>query len=87
MFQGNRGNCILIIVIIISQGCWQKLYLYFFLIRCNKMVYSELIEKPFPIHNMLSLQYSRQTHRKDKMQNVNLRIARFYSLLKLGWIL
>lgn len=65
MFQGNRSNCILITVIIISHGCWQKTHLYF-LIRCNIMVYFEMIAFYFPIHNTVSLQYSWQTVEIDK---------------------
>lgn len=65
MFQGNRSNCILITVIIISHGCWQKIHLYF-LIRCNIMVYFEMIAFYFPIHNTISLQYSWQTLGIDK---------------------
>lgn len=65
MFQGNRSNCILITVIIISHGCWQKIHLYF-LIRCNIMVYFEMIAFYFPVHDTISFQYSWQTLPKDK---------------------
>lgn len=65
MFWGNRSNCILITVIIISHGCWQKIHLYF-LIRCNIMVYFEMIAFYFPIRNTISLQYSWQTRGTDK---------------------
>ena len=50
------------------------------------MVYFEMIAFYFPIYNTISLQYSWQTRGIDKIQNVNLQIVRFYSLLKLGWI-
>lgn len=65
MFYGNRSNCILITVIIISHGCWQKIHFYF-LISCNIMVYFEMIAFYFPIHNTISLQYSWQTLGIDK---------------------